>query len=118
MLPGADATDNPVASDKPTPSETKEDTTAVVSPAHTDFLLTRLGGAYVALPITVPYVAVLGAAFLVALNTHHEGEVSALIRVVDICTALSALFTSTTAVSLRRVLGTGDGRVQVEATLF
>ena len=41
MLPSADFTDNPAASDKPTSSgETDEDTNAVVSPAHTDFLLT------------------------------------------------------------------------------
>ena len=83
MLPGADATDNPVASDKPTPSETKEDTNAVVSPAHTDFLLTRIGGAFVALPPTVPYTALLGVALIVAFNSYQEGEVSALTRVFD-----------------------------------
>ena len=85
MLPGADATDNPVASDKPTSSETKEDTNAVVSPAHTDFLLTRIGGAYTALPITVPYLVLVGAVFIVAFNTYQEGEVPALTRVLDIC---------------------------------
>ena len=50
MLPSADFTDNPAASDKPTSSgeadedTNAEDTNAVVSPAHTDFLLTRIGG--------------------------------------------------------------------------
>ena len=57
MLPSADLTDNPAASDKPTSSgETAEDTNAVVSPSHTDFLLTRIGGTFAALPIAVPYV--------------------------------------------------------------
>ena len=117
MLPGADATDNPVASDKPTPSETKEDTNAVVSPAHTDFLLTRIGGAYTALPPAVPYMVLLGVSEVVAMNTYQEGEVSALTRVVDICLPLAVLFGGTTAMSLRRVLGTGDGRGQLLAAL-
>ena len=86
MLPSTDFTDNPAASDKPTSSgDTDEDTNAVVSPAHTDFLLTRIGGAYTALPITVPYVVLVGAVFIVAFNTYQEGEVSALTRVFDIC---------------------------------
>ena len=63
MLPNADLTDNPAASDKPTSSgETAKDTNAVVSPAHTDFFLTRIGGAFVALPPTVPYTALLTSA--------------------------------------------------------
>ena len=85
MLPSADFTDNPAASDKPTSSgETDEDTNAVVSPAHTDFLLTRIGGAFAALPPTVPYVLLHGLVFIVAFNTYQEGEVSALTRVFDI----------------------------------
>ena len=67
MLQGADATDNPVASDKPAPGGETEDTNAVASPAHTDFLLTRLGGAYVALPTTVPITVLIGAALIVKI---------------------------------------------------
>eukprot|EP01052_Picozoa_sp_SAG31_P054336 SAG31_NODE_14401_length_808_cov_2.994358_1_plen_144_part_10 len=117
MLPSADLTDNPAASDKPTPSgETDEDTDAVVSPAHTDFLLTRIGGAFVALPPAVPYVVLSGAAFIVALNTYQEGEVSALTRTTDICAPVSlCTVTIGPAIGLRRVVGSGDGRGQLAA---
>ena len=118
MLPSsADLTDNPVASDKPTASgEMAEDTDAVVSPAHTDLLLTRIGGAFAALPIAVPYVVLVGAAFIIALNTYHDGEISALSRVVDICLPSAGLIVNTGAVvGLRRVAGSGDGRGQLAA---
>ena len=117
MLPNADLADNPVASDKPTSSgEMAEDTDAVVSPAHTDLLLTRIGGAFAALPIAVPYVVLVGAAFIIALNTYHDGEISALTRVVDICSPCGLVITNTAAVvGLRRVAGSGDGRGQLAA---
>eukprot|EP01045_Picozoa_sp_COSAG04_P031612 COSAG04_NODE_5913_length_1457_cov_1.967599_1_plen_315_part_01 len=117
MLPSADLTDNPAASDKPTPSgETEEDTNAVVSPAHTDFLLTRIGGALVALAPTVPYVVLSGAAIIVTFNAYQEGEVSALTRTLDICVPLAGCsLTIGPAIGLRRVVGSGDGRGQLAA---
>eukprot|EP01052_Picozoa_sp_SAG31_P066733 SAG31_NODE_25524_length_459_cov_1.822222_1_plen_129_part_10 len=118
MLPSADLTDNPAASDKPTtPSgETDEDTDAVVSPAHTDFLLTRIAGAFVALPPVVPYVVLHGVANVVAFNTYQEGEVSALTRTFDICLPVGFFaITNGPAISLRRVVGSGDGRGQLAA---
>ena len=117
MLPSADLTDNPAASDKPTSSgETAEDTNAVVCPAHTDFFLTRIGGAFVALPPTVPYVLLLGAALVVAFNTYQEGEVSALTRVTDISLpGGGAVVVGGSAIGLRRVLGSGDGQGQLAA---
>eukprot|EP01045_Picozoa_sp_COSAG04_P012853 COSAG04_NODE_882_length_9663_cov_8.381639_8_plen_309_part_00 len=122
MLPSVDLTDNPAASDKPTPSgETDEDTNAedtnaVVSPAHTDFLLTRIGGSFVALPPAVPYVVIQGAVTIVAVSTYHEGEVSALTRLFDICApAGAAVIAGGAAIGLRRVAGSGDGRGQLAA---
>eukprot|EP01052_Picozoa_sp_SAG31_P020158 SAG31_NODE_1503_length_8079_cov_5.930827_7_plen_430_part_00 len=118
MLPSADLTDNPAASDKlATPSgETDEDTNAVVSPAHTDFLLTRIGAAFVGLAPAVPYVVLSGAAVVVAFNTYQEGEVSALTRTVDICWPVAAFaITIGAAIGLRRVVGSGDGRGQLAA---
>ena len=117
MLPSADFTDNPAASDKPTSSgEAKEDTNAVVSPAHTDFFLTRIGGAFVALPPTVPYVVLFGVVFIVAFNTYHEGEISTLTRVFDIFTPVGgAVLVGPSAIGLRRVVGSGDGRGQLAA---
>ena len=116
MLPSADFTDNPAASDKPTSSgEAKEDTNAVVSPSHTDFFLTRIGGAFAALPPTVPYVLLLGVVFVVAFNT-YQGDISALTRVMDIfLPSGAAVVIDGSAIGLRRVLGSGNGRGQLAA---
>jgi hypothetical protein len=94
-----------------------EDTNAVVSPTHKDFVLTRVAGAFVALPIGVPYVGLAGLLMILTSNTYHEGEVSALTRVADICGACGTLVVLLgTAVSLRRATGTSAGRGQL-ATL-
>ena len=62
-----------------------EDTNAVVSHSHADFLLTRIAAAFVALPPAVPYVGLVGLGTVVAFNTYQAGEVSALTRVFDVC---------------------------------
>ena len=94
----------------------KEDTNAVVSPSHTDFLLTRIGGSFAALPIAVPYVVLQGAVLVVAFNTYQEAEVSALTRVFDIGLPVgAAVVVGGSTISLRRVLGSGDGQGQLAA---
>eukprot|EP01048_Picozoa_sp_COSAG05_P024734 COSAG05_NODE_5959_length_1051_cov_1.194328_1_plen_320_part_01 len=89
----------------------QEDTNAVVSPTHTDFVLTRVGGAFVALPPAVPWVGLVGVLHIIAMSTYHEGDLSPLSRMFDVCAPLGcfAAFLGS-AVSLRRATGTGTGR--------
>ena len=56
-----------------------------MSPTHTDIFLTRVGDAFLALPVAMPYVGLVGALMTIAMNTYHEGEVSALTRMTDLC---------------------------------
>ena len=71
-LPGADQV-NPLGAGPSVPNEDfstsganaetqlqQGDTNAVVSPTHNDFMLTRIAGGFVALPIAVVWVWVLG----------------------------------------------------------
>ena len=98
------------------PEVEQEDTNAVVSPTHTDFFLTRIGGAFVALPIAVPYMGLVGALLLIAYSTYHEGEVSPLTRRWDVCIPVGTSIGLLGAfVSLRRATGTGPGRGQLAA---
>lgn len=94
----------------------REDTNAVVSPTHKDFLLTRIGGAFVALPFGLVYVGVAQLSFAISWNTYYEGDVSPLTQMTNIGASLG---TSTVLlcsyVSLRRVTGTGAGRGQLAA---
>ena len=93
-----------------------EDTNAVVSPTHQEFFLTRVAGAFLATPFGVPYVWLLTSLFMIVFNTWHEGEVSALTRMLDVCVSVGGMiFLVGSAISLRRVTGTGAGRGQLAA---
>lgn len=117
---------NPVADEKPgdrlaplallPAAAEKEDTNAVLSPTHNEFFLTRIAGAFLALPLAVPYVGMVNVATIIAFATYEEGEISPLARVFDICLPCSAfcvLFGPT--VSFRRATGTGAGLGQLAA---
>eukprot|EP01051_Picozoa_sp_SAG22_P002607 SAG22_NODE_118_length_19263_cov_16.155813_19_plen_146_part_00 len=117
-LPSADLTNNPAADGNSADDipQTTEDTNAVVSPSHTDFLLTRVGAAFVALRPAVAYVGLSGLGTVVAFNTYQEEEVSALSRMLDVCMPVGgALCEVAAAIGLRRVTGTGKGRGQLAA---
>jgi hypothetical protein len=120
-VPSADLTtaSNPAADDGLPPLAgfpEEEDTNAVVSPSHKDFLLTRIGSAFVAAPPGLPYVGLVGLALVITWFTYHEGDVSPLTWMTDICWSCGLLFSTVgPAVSLRRVTGTGAGRGQLAA---
>lgn len=116
-----DLTPNPMTVDD-LPSDFKaeaklEDSNAVMAPSHTpDFLLTRIGARFVALPPAVPYLILIGFGFVVTLNTYKEGELATLTRMYDIGISVGgAILTVGSGVSLRRVTGgTRDGCGQLE----
>ena len=57
---------NPVADAAPS----REDTDAVVSPAHSDFLLTSMGAKVAAVPFMWAFNTFTGVGYLVAMNTY------------------------------------------------
>ena len=59
MVPQDTDFPNPVA-DAPPQAQEEEDTNAVVSPTHSDFLLTKIGAKVAALPFVWAFFAVMG----------------------------------------------------------
>lgn len=106
----------PPAPGFPDDDKAAEDTNAVVSPTHKEFFLTRISGAFLALPPAVPLVVLVQVFFSIACTTYHDGDISALTQMTDLCIASGCSISIIgSTVSLHRATGTGVGRGQLVA---
>jgi hypothetical protein len=65
--------------------EAEEDTNAVVSPTHSDFLLTSIAAKVQAIPFMWAFNAFVGVGLLVSFNTYSDEHKTWLKHVFDIC---------------------------------
>jgi hypothetical protein len=82
MVPQDTDFPNPVA-DAPPQAQEEEDTNAVVSPTHSDFLLTKMSAKVAALPFVWAFFEAVGVGFAVTLSTQQQDK-SVLAHVSDI----------------------------------
>jgi hypothetical protein len=119
MVPQDDAVvPNPVA-DTPveTPAKTfEEDTDAVVSRTHSDFLLTSIGAKVAAVPFMWAFNIFAGAGLIFAVNTYNmDDKKTALTQVSDICLSVGFVIAMLgTSFALGRVTAAG-GQLELPA---
>ena len=101
---------NPVA-DTPvgTPAKSfEEDTDAVVSPSHSDFLLTSIGAKVAAVPFMWAFNTFVGVGCIVAFNTYSDEPKTVLSHVFDVCaSAGGAIIVVGSGIALGRVTAPG-----------
>ena len=106
MVPQDTDFPNPVA-DAPPQAQEEEDTNAVVSPTHSDFLLTKIGAKVAALPFVWAFFAVMGVGLAVSYSTQQQDK-SVLAHVNDICLPAGCVFLNVgSIIAVRRVTATG-----------
>ena len=98
---------------------------SVVSPTHSDFLLTSIGAKFAAFRFMWAFNVLVNVGFLVGMNTYSDEEKTVLTHVFDICAPVgSAINTVASGLALGRVtaaggqlalLGAGDTKISARS---
>jgi hypothetical protein len=96
--------------------EAEEDTNAVVSPAHSDFLLTSIGAKVAAIPFMWACNIFVGVGLLVSLNTYSDEPKTWLTHVFDTCQPVGGgIVLIGSGIALGRVTAVGGHLVSLGA---